>query len=230
MEEYKIIQKETIRLNEAIERPTFSSKIKPFPLKKEYRSVVPLKIFTTWHTKHLPPKMQENWDALKSENPEFEHYLYDDPAFKPLVVVGRSPNTAELQLVIPIFARTVGDEVVAEYASAGVTDYACAIVSNDLLRDPGQLSGFPGLLFEVLKDYDRLRIVPVKQEDISLWGQLLGTAPKEAEFGRHAVVPGSPYKVWRNINLGKSRRSQLDRKTRRLSDRGNVRLQVPPSR
>ena len=91
--------------------------------------------------------MQENWDALKSENPEFEHYLYDDPAFKPLVVVGRSPNTAELQLVIPLFARTVGDEVVAEYASAGVTDYACAIVSNDLLRDPGQLSGFPGLRF-----------------------------------------------------------------------------------
>jgi mannosyltransferase OCH1-like enzyme len=78
MKEYKIIQKETIRLNEAIERPTFSSKMKPFPLKKEYRSVVPLKIFTTWHTKHLPPKMQENWDALKSENPEFEHYLYDD--------------------------------------------------------------------------------------------------------------------------------------------------------
>ena len=132
MKEYKIIQKETIRLNEAIERPTFSSKMKPFPLKKEYRSVVPLKIFTTWHTKHLPPKIQENWDALKSENPEFEHYLYDDPAFKPLVVVGRSPNTAELQLVIPLFARTVGDEVVAEYASAGVTDYACAIVSNDL--------------------------------------------------------------------------------------------------
>ena len=61
-----------------------------------------------------------------------------------------------------------------------------------------------------------------------MWGQLLGTAPKEAEFGRHAVVPGSPYKVWRNTNLGKSRRSQLDCKTRRLSDRGNVRLQVLP--
>jgi len=78
MEAYKIIQKDVIRKHEEIEQPTFSSKMKPFPLKQEYSSVIPLKLFTNWHTKKLPPKMQKNWDSIKRENPEFEHYLYDD--------------------------------------------------------------------------------------------------------------------------------------------------------
>jgi CelD/BcsL family acetyltransferase involved in cellulose biosynthesis len=85
---------------------------------KEYQTLL--------QNSRVTPFQQADWLI-----PLYRH-VADDPAFKPLVVVGRSPNTAELQLVIPLFARTVGDEVVAEYASAGVTDYACAIVSNDL--------------------------------------------------------------------------------------------------
>jgi mannosyltransferase OCH1-like enzyme len=38
---------------------------------------IPLKIFETWHTKKLPPKMQECVDKVKHENPEFEYNLYD---------------------------------------------------------------------------------------------------------------------------------------------------------
>ncbi|MDA0349072.1 MAG: GNAT family N-acetyltransferase [Verrucomicrobia bacterium] len=175
----------------------------------------------------------QNSQVSAFQQPDWLSTLYkhiaDDSVFKPLVVQGRSSQTNELQIIIPIFARTDGDEVVVEYASAGVTDYACPIVSTDLLKNSDQLAGFPDQLFEVLKDYKRLRIGPVKEEDLSLWRQLLGTAPTKAKFGRHAVVPGSPYKEWRNSNLGKSRRSQLDRKARRLADRGKVHLQVLPS-
>jgi len=41
-------------------------------------SVIPLKIYTTWHTKNLPEKMKENFEKLKSDNPEFEVLLYDE--------------------------------------------------------------------------------------------------------------------------------------------------------
>ena len=41
-------------------------------------SIIPLNIFQTWHTLDLPPKMQENMELLKSQNPEFKHHLYDD--------------------------------------------------------------------------------------------------------------------------------------------------------
>lgn len=41
-------------------------------------SIIPLKIHQTWHTKNLPPLMEKNVELLKEQNPEFEHYLYDD--------------------------------------------------------------------------------------------------------------------------------------------------------
>lgn len=42
------------------------------------KSVIPLQIFQCWHTLNLPPKMRENVDLLKQQNPEFVHSLYDD--------------------------------------------------------------------------------------------------------------------------------------------------------
>jgi len=39
---------------------------------------IPMKIFQTWHSKVLPPYMQKCVDQLKTENPEFEYFLFDD--------------------------------------------------------------------------------------------------------------------------------------------------------
>jgi mannosyltransferase OCH1-like enzyme len=39
---------------------------------------IPLNIFQTWHTTDLPAKMKESVESLKLNNPEFNHYLYDD--------------------------------------------------------------------------------------------------------------------------------------------------------
>ena len=46
--------------------------------KPYYNSIIPLKIYQTWYTKDLPPKMKERVELLKSQNPKFEHYLFDD--------------------------------------------------------------------------------------------------------------------------------------------------------
>lgn len=53
---------------------------KPFTkhLKESYQSIIPLKIFQTWHTKNLPKNMHDCVEKLKEQNPEFEHHLYDD--------------------------------------------------------------------------------------------------------------------------------------------------------
>lgn len=49
------------------------------PTKKlELPSIIPLKIYQTWTTLELPPKMKENVELLKRQNPEFEYYLFDD--------------------------------------------------------------------------------------------------------------------------------------------------------
>jgi len=39
---------------------------------------IPLKIFQTWHTKDLPENMKKCVQLLKIQNPEFEHFLFDD--------------------------------------------------------------------------------------------------------------------------------------------------------
>ncbi len=45
---------------------------------KDKKSVIPLDIYQTWHTKDLPPSMRESVNKLKSCNPEFTHHLFDD--------------------------------------------------------------------------------------------------------------------------------------------------------
>ena len=51
---------------------------KPYILKQNYKPIIPLKIFQTWHTKDLPVHMNNRVEHLKKTNPRFEHYLYDD--------------------------------------------------------------------------------------------------------------------------------------------------------
>lgn len=49
-----------------------------YPLKINYNSIIPLNIFQTWHTKLLPPLMNEVVQSIKNNNPKFKHYLFDD--------------------------------------------------------------------------------------------------------------------------------------------------------
>ena len=43
-----------------------------------YKSVIPLKIYQTWFTKNLSLKLSERVEAIKRDNPRFEHFLFDD--------------------------------------------------------------------------------------------------------------------------------------------------------
>jgi mannosyltransferase OCH1-like enzyme len=57
----------------------YNQKNIPFPLKTcGYESVVPLDIWTCWHTYDLPPKMRENIEKLKQDHPAFQVHLYDE--------------------------------------------------------------------------------------------------------------------------------------------------------
>jgi len=42
------------------------------------QSIIPLNIYQTWYTKNLPPKMKECVESIKYNNPEFNHYLFND--------------------------------------------------------------------------------------------------------------------------------------------------------
>ena len=50
----------------------------PYPLKQNYNPVIPLIIYQTWHTKNLPPLMENAVNKIKLLNPRFNYQLFDD--------------------------------------------------------------------------------------------------------------------------------------------------------
>ena len=48
------------------------------PFQNTSHSVIPLKIFYTYKTRDVPQEVNDLIDRVKSENPEFEYYLFDD--------------------------------------------------------------------------------------------------------------------------------------------------------
>ena len=46
--------------------------------KLNYNSIIPLHVYTCWHTKELPPLMNKNFQKLISDNPRLTFHLYDE--------------------------------------------------------------------------------------------------------------------------------------------------------
>jgi mannosyltransferase OCH1-like enzyme len=57
---------------------SFKKLIIPFKMNSTYTSIIPLNLYTCWHTKDLPPKMKENYEYLVKSNPEITFHLYDE--------------------------------------------------------------------------------------------------------------------------------------------------------
>jgi mannosyltransferase OCH1-like enzyme len=77
----KMIEERKKEINKMIEENkiinNYKSLNKPFTLKNEYNSVIPLHLYTCWHTKDLPPLMKLNYNYLVESNPKITFHLYD---------------------------------------------------------------------------------------------------------------------------------------------------------
>ena len=56
----------------------YNSLQKAFHLKPSYKSIIPLHLYTCWHTKDLPPLMKANYDLLVQGNPKIKFHLFDE--------------------------------------------------------------------------------------------------------------------------------------------------------
>jgi mannosyltransferase OCH1-like enzyme len=76
----EIINKNKIENEKII---NYNSLQKPFHLKSSYNSIIPLDLYTCWHTKDLPPLMRANYDLLVQGNPKIKfHLFYEDECHK----------------------------------------------------------------------------------------------------------------------------------------------------
>ena len=51
---------------------------KCYLLKSNYNSIIPLHLYTCWHTKDLPPLMRENFNYIVESNPLISFHLFDE--------------------------------------------------------------------------------------------------------------------------------------------------------
>lgn len=64
--------------NNMIEFIKYKKLMKPFIFKIKYDSIIPLNLYTCWHTKELPQLMRKNYDKLVQTNPRITFHLYDE--------------------------------------------------------------------------------------------------------------------------------------------------------
>ena len=56
----------------------YNALIKPFVFKNSYNNIIPLHLYTCWHSRDLPPLMKANYDLLVETNPRITFHLYDE--------------------------------------------------------------------------------------------------------------------------------------------------------
>ncbi len=154
----------------------------------------------------------------------FYRRLVLPPEAESCVVVGRDGGGA-LRLVVPLLRRRSADVVALEYAFLGVTDYACPVLARDFDprgRDRALCAGFPA----ALGPHDSLSIEPVRAEDAAIWRALLALPGDTLGYGAHAVGCNGDYPGWRLCVLGHRRIAAIERKARRLGERGDLRLEI----
>ena len=66
-----------------------------FQLKPTYNSIIPLHLYTCWHTKDLPPLMRENYNFLVEENPQITCHLYDEEDCRTFIKNNFEPDVFE---------------------------------------------------------------------------------------------------------------------------------------
>lgn len=85
-QQQRLYEEQKIKFKEEVEKHNNNTRIInsykmlniPFQLKQKYNSIIPLHLYTCWHTKDLPPLMKENYDFLVESNPKITFHLYDE--------------------------------------------------------------------------------------------------------------------------------------------------------
>jgi mannosyltransferase OCH1-like enzyme len=63
--------------------------------KQNFESIIPLKIYQTWHSKTLPRNMLENIKKLRARHPRFEYFLFDDNDCRNFIVQNFDNNVVK---------------------------------------------------------------------------------------------------------------------------------------
>jgi CelD/BcsL family acetyltransferase involved in cellulose biosynthesis len=144
---------------------------------------------------------------------------------EPLIVVVRARSDGRPVLVLPLVRRRLGGILrLIEFADLRVSDYASPVCEahtlHSLLADKAAVER----IRKVIKPFDLLRIKNVRDDGLLI--ERLVAAPPRApmNMSAHAVPLVAPYDAWRSQMISASYRKELDKKSRQLHRKGEVRF------
>jgi mannosyltransferase OCH1-like enzyme len=128
--------------------------------------MIPKKIYQSWKTKNLPPKMEENVEKLKSMNPEYDYQLWDDSDCKIFLLEHFGENYANAFEVLKPGAF-----------KCDFWRYAILYVYGGVYLDVDMVPLIP--LREIIKDTDEfISIVDLKETyKCSIYQAFIATVP-----------------------------------------------------
>ena len=128
-------------------------------------AIIPLKIYQTWYTKDLPEILQTSVNTLKSQNPEFEFYLYDDNDCREFI------KTHFDHVVVEAF-----DKLIPGAYKADLFRYCILFIQGGIYIDI-KYYGMPGFKFISLIDKEYL-VSDIKSSGEGIYNALMICKPR----------------------------------------------------
>ena len=169
----------------------------------------------------------ERSDATAFQHPIWLAAFYDDlvPAqeAEPVIVTVRTVDN-RLVCVLPFVRRRYGVMRVIEFADLAVTDYAAPVCEPGIFPVLVADRSVRARIRKALKPYDLIRIAKVPERGPAI-DKLLGLSERlPMQTHAHATPLDMPFPQWREHRIAPSFLRELDRKSRQLNRKGDVRF------
>jgi CelD/BcsL family acetyltransferase involved in cellulose biosynthesis len=143
---------------------------------------------------------------------------------EPLIVVVRSRADKRLAMVLPLVRRRYAFLRLVEFADLRVTDYVSPVADArtfaSILADKACVEQIRRLV----RPYDLLRIGKLAQRSLE-FEKLFGIPRESMGMNAYATPLGNSYTEWREQRLQRSYCKELDKKSRQLHRKGDVRFE-----
>lgn len=145
-------------------------------------------------------------------------------AAEPLVIVVRTSADKRLAMVLPLVRRRYAFLRMVEFADLRVSDYVSPVAAPQTFARIVADAACVDRIRRLVRPYDLLRIGKLAERSLEL-ERLFGIRRERMGMNAYATELGDSYADWREQRLQRSYCKELDKKSRQLHRKGNVRFE-----
>jgi CelD/BcsL family acetyltransferase involved in cellulose biosynthesis len=150
--------------------------------------------------------------------------LVNGGSTKPLVIVVRHAGDGGLAMVLPLVRRHYAMLRAVEFADLHVSDYASPVTDTATFAQIAADEACVAHIRKLCRPYDLLRIGKLADQSLRL-ERLFDIERGSMGMNAYATPLGDTFQQWRDTRLQRSYCKELDKKSRQLHRKGDVRFE-----